>query len=73
MLLPLGKEVAFVRNHRNYMVFAIEGHEYEQGAVEAGDSIASTLAYTEQHLSWGYRKVFDRLDRIWRRRRFRVD
>ena len=32
--------------------------------IGAGDSIASTLAYTESQLGWGYRNVFDRLDRM---------
>ena len=43
---------------------AIFFHRFFEEVIEAGDSIATTLAYTEQHLTWGYRKVFDRLDRM---------
>src|SRR5918996_1936438 len=32
--------------------------------IGAGDSISSGLAYTEPQLNWGYRNVFDRLDRM---------
>jgi ribonucleotide reductase beta subunit family protein with ferritin-like domain len=32
--------------------------------IGAGDSIASGLAYTEPQLTWGFRQVFDRLDRM---------
>jgi hypothetical protein len=32
--------------------------------IGAGGTIGSTLAYTEPQLGWGYRNVFDRLDRI---------
>ena len=32
--------------------------------IGAGGSYAATLAYTEPQLGWGYRKVFDRLDRM---------
>ncbi|HKJ37031.1 MAG TPA: ribonucleotide-diphosphate reductase subunit beta [Solirubrobacterales bacterium] len=43
---------------------AVFFHRFFKEVIEAGDSIASTLAFTEQHLSWGYRQVFDRLDRM---------
>ncbi len=43
---------------------AIFFHRFFKEVIEAGDSVASTLAYTEQHLGWGYRRVFDRLDRM---------
>jgi ribonucleotide reductase beta subunit family protein with ferritin-like domain len=32
--------------------------------IGAGDGIASGLAYTEPQLTWGFRQVFDRLDRM---------
>ena len=32
--------------------------------IGAGDDIASTLAFTEQHLGWGYTQVFNRLDKM---------
>jgi hypothetical protein len=32
--------------------------------IDAGKTIGSTLAYTEPQLGWGYRNVFDRLDRM---------
>jgi ribonucleotide reductase beta subunit family protein with ferritin-like domain len=32
--------------------------------IGAGDSIASGLAYTEPQLTWGFRKTFERLDRM---------
>ena len=41
---------------------AVFFHRFFKEVIEAGDSIAATLAYTEQNLSWGYRKIFDRLD-----------
>ena len=41
---------------------AIFFHRFFQEVIGVGDSIASTLAHTEQHLGWGYRKIFDRLD-----------
>jgi len=41
---------------------AIFFHRFFKEVLDAGDSIASTLAYTEPQLGWGYRKVFDRLD-----------
>ena len=39
-------------------------HRFFKEVIGAGDSIASTLAYTESQLGWGYRNVFDRLDRM---------
>lgn len=39
-------------------------HRFFKEVLEAGDSVASTLAYTRPQLGWGYRKVFDRLDRM---------
>jgi 1,2-phenylacetyl-CoA epoxidase catalytic subunit len=39
-------------------------HRFFKEVIGAGDSIASTLAYTEAQLGWGYRNVFDRLDRM---------
>ena len=39
-------------------------HRFFKEVIGAGDSIASTLAYTEPQLGWGYRNVFDRLDRM---------
>jgi 1,2-phenylacetyl-CoA epoxidase catalytic subunit len=39
-------------------------HRFFREVIGAGDSIASTLAYTESQLGWGYRNVFDRLDRM---------
>ena len=39
-------------------------HRFFSEVIGAGDSIASTLAYTESQLGWGYRNVFDRLDRM---------
>jgi hypothetical protein len=41
---------------------AVFFHRFFKEVIEAGDTIAATLAFTEQHLGWGYRKVFDRLD-----------
>jgi 1,2-phenylacetyl-CoA epoxidase catalytic subunit len=43
---------------------AVFFHRFFKEVIGAGDSIASTLAYTEAELSWGYRGVFDRLDRM---------
>ncbi len=43
---------------------AVFFHRFFKEVIGAGDSIASTLAYTESELSWGYRGVFDRLDRM---------
>lgn len=41
---------------------AVFFHRFFKEVLEAGDSVASTLAYTQPQLGWGYRKVFDRLD-----------
>jgi 1,2-phenylacetyl-CoA epoxidase catalytic subunit len=43
---------------------AVFFHRFFKEVVGAGDSISSTLAYTEAQLGWGYRNVFDRLDRM---------
>ncbi len=43
---------------------AIFFHRFFKEVIGAGDSIASTLAYTEAQLGWGYRHVFDRLDQM---------
>jgi 1,2-phenylacetyl-CoA epoxidase catalytic subunit len=39
-------------------------HRFFKEVIGAGDSLTSTLAYTEQFHNWGYRNVFDRLDRM---------
>src|SRR5687767_8510463 len=39
-------------------------HRFFKEVIGAGDTIGSTLAYTEAQLGWGYRNVFDRLDRM---------
>jgi 1,2-phenylacetyl-CoA epoxidase catalytic subunit len=39
-------------------------HRFFREVIGAGESVASTLAYTESQLGWGYRNVFDRLDRM---------
>jgi 1,2-phenylacetyl-CoA epoxidase catalytic subunit len=43
---------------------AVFFHRFFREVIEAGSSIGSTLAYTEPQLGWGYRNVFDRLDRM---------
>jgi 1,2-phenylacetyl-CoA epoxidase catalytic subunit len=43
---------------------AVFFHRFFQEVIGAGDDIASTLAFTEPQLGWGYRQVFDRLDRM---------
>jgi hypothetical protein len=43
---------------------AVFFHRFFKEVIGAGDSIGSTLAYTESQLGWGYRNVFDRLDRM---------
>ena len=43
---------------------AVFFHRFFKEVIGAGDSIGSTLAYTEPQLGWGYRNVFDRLDRM---------
>jgi ribonucleotide reductase beta subunit family protein with ferritin-like domain len=39
-------------------------HRFFKEVIGVGDSIGSTLGYTEAQLGWGYRNVFDRLDRM---------
>lgn len=43
---------------------AVFFHRFFSEVIGAGEDVADTLAFTEQHLGWGYRKVFDRLDRM---------
>jgi 1,2-phenylacetyl-CoA epoxidase catalytic subunit len=43
---------------------AIFFHRFFKEVIGAGEDISSTLASTESHLGWGYRKVFDRLDKM---------
>ena len=43
---------------------AVFFHRFFSEVIGAGDDIAATLAFTEQHLGWGYRQVFDRLDQM---------
>ena len=43
---------------------AIFFHRFFKEVIGAGDDIAATLATTRPHLNWGYRKIFDRLDRM---------
>lgn len=43
---------------------AVFFHRFFKEVIGAGDDVASTLATTLPHLSWGYRKVFDRLDQM---------
>jgi 1,2-phenylacetyl-CoA epoxidase catalytic subunit len=43
---------------------AVFFHRFFREVIEAGDSISSTLAYTLPQLGWGYRGVFERLDRM---------
>jgi 1,2-phenylacetyl-CoA epoxidase catalytic subunit len=43
---------------------AVFFHRFFQEVIGAGDSVASTLAYTLPQLGWGYRNVFERLDRM---------
>jgi len=43
---------------------AVFFHRFFKEVIGAGESVASTLAYTEPQLGWGYRNVFDRLDRM---------
>jgi 1,2-phenylacetyl-CoA epoxidase catalytic subunit len=39
-------------------------HRFFKEVIGAGESIGSTLAYTEAQLGWGYRNVFARLDQM---------
>ena len=43
---------------------AVFFHRFFKEVIGAGKSISSTLAYTEAQLGWGYRNVFERLDRM---------
>lgn len=43
---------------------AVFFHRFFKEVIGAGDDVAATLAFTEPQLGWGYRKVFDRLDRM---------
>jgi predicted transcriptional regulator len=43
---------------------AVFFHRFFKEVIGAGDSIAATLATTEEHHTWGYRQIFDRLDRM---------
>jgi|RhiMethySRZTD1v2_1073278.scaffolds.fasta_scaffold115199_2 1,2-phenylacetyl-CoA epoxidase catalytic subunit len=43
---------------------AVFFHRFFREVIDAGKTIGSTLAYTEPQLGWGYRNVFDRLDRM---------
>ena len=43
---------------------AVFFHRFFKEVIGAGDDIASTLAFTEPQLGWGYRNVFARLDRM---------
>jgi 1,2-phenylacetyl-CoA epoxidase catalytic subunit len=43
---------------------AVFFHRFFKEVIGAGDSISSTLAYTEAQLNWSYRNVFERLDRM---------
>ncbi len=43
---------------------AVFFHRFFKDVIGAGESISSTLAYTEAQLGWGYRNVFARLDRM---------
>src|SRR5688500_16084634 len=43
---------------------AVFFHRFFKEVIGAGDDIGSTLAFTESQLGWGYRNVFDRLDRM---------
>jgi ribonucleotide reductase beta subunit family protein with ferritin-like domain len=43
---------------------AVFFHRFFKEVIGAGGDLAATLAYTEPQLNWGYRNVFDRLDRM---------
>jgi 1,2-phenylacetyl-CoA epoxidase catalytic subunit len=43
---------------------AVFFHRFFQEVIGAGDDLATTLAFTEPQLGWGYRQVFNRLDRM---------
>jgi hypothetical protein len=43
---------------------AVFFHRFFKEVIGAGDSLASTLAFTEPQLGWGYRNFFGRLDQM---------
>ena len=43
---------------------AVFFHRFFKEVIGAGESIGSTLAYTQSQLGWGYRNVFGRLDQM---------
>lgn len=43
---------------------AVFFHRFFAEVIGVGGDVASTLEATQPHLGWGYRKVFDRLDRM---------
>ncbi len=43
---------------------AVFFHRFFKEVIGAGDTVAATLATTTEHHTWGYRKIFDRLDRM---------
>ncbi len=43
---------------------AVFFHRFFKEVIGAGDTIQATLASTEPELNWGYRNVFNRLDRM---------
>lgn len=43
---------------------AVFFHRFFKEVIGAGDTVAATLATTEQYQTWGYKHVFDRLDRM---------
>jgi ribonucleotide reductase beta subunit family protein with ferritin-like domain len=43
---------------------AVFFHRFFSEVIGVGDSVADGLAFTEQHLGWGYRGVFGRLERM---------
>ena len=43
---------------------AVFFHRFFKEVIGAGESIGSTLAYTQPQLGWGYRNVFGRLDQM---------
>src|SRR3954454_22667753 len=43
---------------------AVFFHRFFKEVIEAGDTTSAGLAYTLPQLNWGYRGVFDRLDRM---------
>src|SRR5881296_982139 len=43
---------------------AVFFHRFFKEVIGAGESIGSTLSYTQSQLGWGYRNVFGRLDQM---------